>query len=165
MLKKIKPGLVFMGIIICSGYYQYCCINLITLLRSNLLFFSYFDSVLTYWTEFRQNCQLGCVYDCRWWNCASLCFISCFSPGFIKWRKLLLRLSVAGFCCTSIDLCKCEGGTPFSKWHLSFAWSLLLRCRPFRTIPFIIFGMVSKNNMGTQQLCNAVSQFWELPLK
>lgn len=40
-----------------------------------------------------------------------------------------------------------------------------LRPPPPSILPFIIFGVVSKNNMGTQQLCNAVSQFWELPLK
>lgn len=56
----------------------------------------------------------------------------------------------------------------FFSWNSASSFFFLVKepsPPPFLILPFIIFGVVSKNNMGTQQLCNAVSQFWELPLK
>lgn len=86
-----------------------------------------------------------------------------FDQMLLTWFSNVVKL-VAGL--VPLELCAGVTGAHHSKVASLFGLkSPLVQMWALSNHPFIIFGMASKNNMGSLQLCNAVSQFWELPLK
>lgn len=150
-----------------SGYYQYCCINFDNVAASWVTRVSmpplYFYILI--WNQMGLSAgmcvwlqTLRCVHDSVWSDVSHL-VLSCG-------KDCVMSLGGRTLLCLLLLCAGVEGGTLLkSGIFLRLEVSSCLDVGPFRTMPFIIFGTTSWNNMGPLQLCNAVSQFWELPLK